>query len=196
MNINTMKGKSALLSGFLLMMMMGSSGTALAASSKETVDFTASVHVKRGTCALTFAESGTSLTYDFGDVSPALAMAGTVKDEKSFKLANCVGVDKLNISLSSANTAVVTAGEYAGTWIKPATPGATGVAFKTAIRSGQSSTTIYPLQADGVVSEASKVLDTTYFLYITATVIPTVTSMDQLTSGSLASTAVLNVTYM
>lgn len=192
MNINTMKGKSALLSGFLLMM-MGSSGAAFAVP--EQVDFTASVHVNRGTCSFD-PTNGNQLTFDFGDVTPTVAMAGTQEQTQQFKLLNCPGVQHLGISLSSTSTITLASGADAGTWIIPAAGGATGVAYKTSIKSGSTGTP-YSIEANDVVPAGSdSVITNEWSIYVIAKLIPTVASVAAMQSGSLASTAVLNITYL
>lgn len=188
MNINTMKGKSALLSGFLLMTVMGSSGVAFA----ERVDFTGSAHINRGTC--TFSSGSAGLTYDFGDVTPIVAFAATKSAEKSFTMSNCVGVNNLSLSLSSTSTFTVGSGTYKGQWVIPtATGGATGVAFKTELKNGSN---YYPLYADNkTAATGSDKYTQTSTVAIKATIIPTVASASNMTAGSLASSAVLNITY-
>jgi len=158
----------------------------------EQVDFTASTHINRGTCDLSTGASG--ITLDFGDVTPMVAMAGTLSKEQSFKLNNCVAVNNMTVSLDAANTTTLT-GTHAGKWVIPATGGATGVAFKTEIKNGTTAS-YFPLQADNVPPDTgTEKFVPTYNVYIKGTLIPTVTSVTQMSGGSLASTAILNVVY-
>ncbi|PLR40669.1 hypothetical protein CYR55_05145 [Chimaeribacter californicus] len=160
--------------------------------SAEQVDFTASTHINRGTCEISSGAAG--ITLDFGEVTPLVAMAGTLVKEKSFKLNNCVAVNNLTISLNSDNTTTLT-GTWAGKWVVPATGGATGVAFKTEVKNGGEAK-YYPLPADNTPpNTGTEKYTPEYSIYIKGTLIPTVASIAQMSGGSLASTAVLNIIY-
>ena len=180
-------GKAILVSALLCTTMLGSSALA------ESIDFTASTHINRGTCTLSTGTSG--LAFDFGDVTPVVAFGATKSVEKSFQLKSCVAVNSMSLSLSSTSTTNIASGTYQGKWVVPASGGATGVAFKTEIKSG--STTYYKLQADdkAAVTGSEKYKPATD-VYIKTTIVPTVGTYGEMKAGSLASTAVLNITYL
>lgn len=184
-----MERKSVLLSGFLLISLLGGAGSAFA----DKVDFTASTHINRGTCAISSGTSG--LTFDFGNVTPLEAFAATKVIEKNFSLANCVAVNSLKLSLTSTTTTNLASGAYQGTWIIPAAGGAKGVAYKTEVKNGATGM-YHPLYADNKeANTGSDVFVPTYSLYIKSTLIPTVVSTSAMVSGALTSAAVLNITY-
>ncbi|QLO84880.1 hypothetical protein HV334_14185 [Citrobacter sp. RHBSTW-00944] len=187
MNKHLAGRKAALISGLLCAAML--SGSALA----ERVDFTASTHINRGTCTLSTGTEG--LVYDFGEVTPVVAFAGTRNIEQSFKLNNCVAVNNMTLSLSSTSTTDIAAGAYKGKWVIPATGGATGVAFKTEVKD-DSTGTYYPMQADNqTVNTGTDKFAPQRSVYIKSTIVPTVAAYSNMVSGSLNSTAVVNITY-
>ncbi|POT57192.1 hypothetical protein C3432_17715 [Citrobacter amalonaticus] len=188
MNKFNLKGKSVFITGSLCAVML--SGSALA----EKVDFTASTHINRGTCTLSSGSDG--LTYEFGNVTPVEAFAGTKNVEQSFKLNNCVAVNNMSLSLSSTSTADIASGAYQGKWVVPATGGATGVAFRTEVKNGATGT-YYSLQADNkTMNTGTEKFSPEWSVYIKTTIVPTVDAYSKMVSGSLNSTAVVNITYL
>ncbi|WP_369462355.1 hypothetical protein [Citrobacter braakii] len=188
MNKHLTGRKAALIPGLLCAAML--SGSALA----EKVDFTASTHINRGTCTLSTGTEG--LVYDFGEVTPVVAFAGTRDIEQSFNLQNCVAVNNMSVSLSSSSTVNIASGTYQGKWVAPATGGATGVAFKTQIKNGATGT-YYSLQADNnTLDTGTKKFSPQWSVYIKTTIVPTVSAYSAMVSGSLSSSAVLNITYL
>ena len=175
MNKHLAGRKAALISGLLCAAML--SGSALA----ERVDFTASTHINRGTCTLSTGTEG--LVYDFGEVTPVVAFAGTRNIEQSFKLNNCVAVNNMTLSLSSTSTTDIAAGAYKGKW------------FKTEVKD-DSTGTYYPMQADNqTVNTGTDKFAPQRSVYIKSTIVPTVAAYSNMVSGSLNSTAVVNITY-
>ena len=189
MNKFKLKGKSVFITGSLCAVML--SGSALA----ERVDFTASTHINRGTCTLAVTGGGDGLLFDFGEVTPISAFAGTFAKDAEFKLNDCVAVNNINVSLSSANTTTIASGTYAGKWVVPASGGATGVAYKTEIRNGRTAD-YFTIQADGQVPTGTQNYVTDWYMGVKATLIPTVASIADMEAGSLASTAVINIAYL
>ncbi|EGT0619263.1 MULTISPECIES: hypothetical protein [Citrobacter] len=188
MNKFKLKGKSVFITGSLCAVML--SGSALA----ERVDFTASTHINRGTCTLSSGTEG--LVYDFGEVTPVVAFAGTRNIEQSFNLQNCVAVNNISVSLSSSSTVNIASGTYQGKWVAPATGGATGVAFKTEVKNGATGT-YYSLQADNnTLDTGEQKFSPQWSVYIKTTIVPTVSAYSAMVSGSLSSAAVLNITYL
>lgn len=183
-------GRNAVLvSALLFTGMLGSSALA------EPINFTASTHINRGTCKLSSGTAG--LTFDFKNVTPVEAFAGTKSIEQPFTLSECVAVNSLSFSLSSTNTVNIASGTYKGKWVLPATGGATGVAFKTEIKSVAVAGTYYPLQADGAtLNTGTEKFTPSSTVTVKATVIPTVANTSDMVAGSLASSAVVNITYL
>ncbi len=180
-------GKAILVSALLCTTMLGSSALA------ESIDFTASTHINRGTCTLSTGSSG--LAFDFGDVTPVVAFGATKSVEKSFQLKSCVAVNSMSLSLSSTSTTNIASGTYQGKWVVPVSGGATGVAFKTEIKNGSGS--YYKLQADDkAAATGSEKYKPETDVYIKTTIVPTVGTYGEMKAGSLASTAVLNITYL
>ncbi|MEG0205553.1 MAG: hypothetical protein RR742_16320 [Citrobacter sp.] len=180
-------GKAILVSALLCTTMLGSSALA------ESIDFTASTHINRGTCTLSTGSSG--LAFDFKDVTPVVAFGATKSVEKSFQLKSCVAVNSMSLSLSSTSTTNIASGTYQGKWVVPVSGGATGVAFKTEIKNGSGS--YYKLQADDkAAATGTEKYKPETDVYIKTTIVPTVGTYGEMKAGSLASTAVLNITYL
>lgn len=188
MNKFNLKGTSISIMSSLCAVIL--SGSALA----EKIDFTASTHINRGTCTLSSGTAG--LTFNFGDVTPVVAFAGTKTDEKSFKLNDCVAVNRMSVSLSSSNTATIANGTYKGKWVAPPPNGATGVAFKTEIKNGASGPYFLLEADDKSLDTGSDTFSPEWSVYIKSTIVPTVSTYGEIKAGSLASAAVLNITYL
>lgn len=187
MNKLNLKGKSVFIMSSLCAVILSSSALA------EKIDFTASTHINRGTCTLSTGSSG--LAFDFKDVTPVVAFGATKSVEKSFQLKSCVAVNSMSLSLSSTSTTNITSGTYQGKWVVPVSGGATGVAFKTEIKNGSGS--YYKLQADDkAAATGTEKYKPETDVYIKTTIVPTVGTYGEMKAGSLASTAVLNITYL
>ncbi|HAT7506635.1 hypothetical protein [Citrobacter braakii] len=188
MNEHLTGRKAVLVSGFVFAAMLSGSVQA------EKIDFTASTHVNHGTCSL----SSVSLIYDYGNVTPVEAFAGTESIERLFTLKNCVAVNKMNVSLSAIDITEITSGTYKGKWVVPTTGSgsAKGVAFKTEIKNG--ATGAYRLfQADNkIIDSGGEDFLSQWSVYIKSTIIPTVAAYSEMGSGSLNSSAVINITYL
>lgn len=161
----------------------------------ETLNYSGTVTVEKGTCTFTQLNNNT-LTYDFAEVTPLQVLDATKLVENTFKVADCAGATSIRLALVGPSSQSIT-GQYAGKWIVPATGAgkASGMAYKTELKFGATDKagTYQVLNVDG----AGVLIGTTAGVFVTvkATLIPTVSTLDAMTSGNMDATATINVAY-
>ncbi|WP_318375795.1 hypothetical protein [Enterobacter sp.] len=175
---------------------MGGGQQALAAGS--TLNVTAEAYIEKGTCTFKVDnQAATSIPFAFNTVTPADIEAQNKTVEKKVVISDCVGTSGINVSLSSANKVRIN-GDTTHDYLRPA-DATVKVAYKTEIKTeGGNYVPFYvgatPIYLGGNFSPFGQ--GKSGNLYIKATLIPAVADIMTIGSGSLDSTATLNMDFL
>lgn len=175
---------------------MGFGHQAMAATS--TLDVTAQAYIEKGTCTFKVDnQSATSVPFAFNTVTPAEIEAQNKSVEKKIVISDCVGTSGMNISLSSSNKVKIN-GDTTHDYLRPANA-TVKVAYKTEVKTeGGNYVPLYvgatPIRLGGNFEPFGQ--GKTGNLYIKATLIPAVADIMTIGSGSLDSTATLNMDFL
>lgn len=163
-----------------------------ATAGAEQLNYSGSVTVEKGSCVFT-ALDNMRMEFNFASVTLLQVMNAATSLENTFQVKDCAGASGINLSLTTTTSRVLT-GAYAGKWTIPATGTgkAVGLAYKTELKSGSGSYALFPVDGTAVSITTNS---TALPISVKTTLVPTVGSLSEMTSGNMDAAAVINIAY-